>query len=71
MTENRHKLAYWLLGTSREELREQFRRVEGELGNGTELKQVQAMLGIDPSRKPAPHNVDDREENYFERLWSH
>lgn len=70
MTGTRVKLAYWLLGTSKEELRKQFRRVEKENGNGTELKQVQSMLDIDPSRKPAPHDVDDRDENYFERMWS-
>jgi len=70
MSQLRHRLAYYLLGTNRTELRKQFRRVEGKLGDDTELRQAQAMLGIDHSRKPAPHNVEERDENYFKRLWS-
>lgn len=61
------KLAYWLLGTNRREIREQFRRVERELGSDVELKQVQALLQIDPARIPSPYEVEDRTENYFER----
>lgn len=63
----KRKLAYWLLGTDETEVREQFRRVERELGRDVELTQVQALLHIDPARKPEPYNVSDRVENFFER----
>lgn len=69
MNNLKSRIAYWLLGTDRQEVREQFRRVERELGTGTELKQVQVLLDIDPSRKPGLDDVGDREMNYFERRW--
>ena len=42
----RTRLAYWLLRTDRQELTEQFRRVERDLGGGTELIQLQALIGL-------------------------
>jgi len=56
-------------GTNKEEIRQQFRRLEKNVGQDVELKQTQTLLGIHPVEKPSPNIVEDCKENYFTRHW--